>query len=210
MKTLLQRFSRWFNKRHDRVGRLWEQRFKSVVVEGGWDPLMGVAAYVDLNAVRAGIVTDPKDYRWCSYAEAIAGKAPARRGLGHLMIETRGGEDGRLDWRSLAREYRKLLFGVDEARSAPEGKPKRQGFSCETVDQARREEGDLSIATRLRCRIRYFSDGVVIGSQAFVNAFFEAKREYFGPKRRDGARKLRGGDWGEIRALRDLRKGVQG
>ena len=48
MKTLLQRFTQWFNKRHDRVGRLWESRFRSVLVEGAWEPLMRVAAYVDL------------------------------------------------------------------------------------------------------------------------------------------------------------------
>jgi putative transposase len=71
MKTLKQRFTMWFNRRHGRVGTLWESRFKSVLVEGEVETLTKVAAYVDLNAVRAGMVTDPKDYRWCGYAEVL-------------------------------------------------------------------------------------------------------------------------------------------
>jgi putative transposase len=32
-----------------------------------------IAAYIDLNAVRAGLVVDPKDYRFCGYGEAMGG-----------------------------------------------------------------------------------------------------------------------------------------
>ena len=81
MKTLKQKFTLWFNRTHGRVGTLWESRFKSVVVEGSWQSLLKVAAYVDLNAVRAGLADDPKDYRWCGYAEAVGGDVRARRGL---------------------------------------------------------------------------------------------------------------------------------
>lgn len=211
MKTLLQRFTTWFNKRHERVGRLWEQRFKSVVIEGGWDPLMSVAAYVDLNAVRAGIVQDPKDYRWCGYAEAVAGKKEARRGLGHLMQEEAlrdPANPAMPNWRQVGREYRKLLFGIGEERPSADGEKGRKGMKAVEVAKVQSEGGRLSMAALLRCRVRYFSDGVVIGSKAFVNAFFEAKRDYFGERRQDGARKLRGGDWRELRSLRDLRKGM--
>jgi hypothetical protein len=51
---------------------------------------------------------------------------------------------------------------------------------------------DLGMATMLRCRVRYFTDGAVIGSKAFVNEVFAGARERFSPRRRDGARKLRG------------------
>jgi putative transposase len=44
----------------------------------------------------------------------------------------------------------------------------------------------------LRCRIRYFTDGAVIGSRNFINETFDQARERFGPKRKTGARKLRG------------------
>jgi hypothetical protein len=63
----------------------------------------------------------------------------------------------------------------------------------------------------LYCRIRYFTDGAVIGSKAFVNEAFASARDRFGPKRKDGARKLKGGATPANRALwtlRDLRKGI--
>jgi hypothetical protein len=48
------------------------------------------------------------------------------------------------------------------------------------------------MATMLRCRVRYFTDGAVIGSKAFVNEAFAGARERFSPRRKDGARQLRG------------------
>ncbi|WPJ94655.1 transposase [Coraliomargarita algicola] len=72
MKAVKQRFSVWFNRNHKRYGTLWADRFKSVLVEGHGNPLQTMAAYIDLNPVRAGLVEDPKDYRFCGYAEAVA------------------------------------------------------------------------------------------------------------------------------------------
>jgi hypothetical protein len=70
---------------------------------------------------------------------------------------------------------------------------------------------DLGMAKMLRCRIRYFTDGAVIGSKEFVNEAFANARERFGAKRKDGARKLRGAASpasSVLWALRDLRKGI--
>jgi hypothetical protein len=61
MKTLKQRFTQWFNGRHNRKGTLWEDRFRSVLVEGKGPALKAMAAYIDLNPVRANICDDPKD-----------------------------------------------------------------------------------------------------------------------------------------------------
>ena len=60
MRVLKQRFSQWCNGRHNRKGTLWEERFRSVLVEAG-STLRTVALYIDLNPVRAGMVNDPKD-----------------------------------------------------------------------------------------------------------------------------------------------------
>ncbi len=93
MKTLKQRFSIWYNRNHDnRLGTLWMDRFKSVLVEGKGNPLQTMAAYIDLNPVRAGLVEDPKDYRWCGYAEAVAGNLKAQRGLGVVWARYASGE----------------------------------------------------------------------------------------------------------------------
>ncbi len=84
MKVLKQRFTQWFNGRHNRRGTLWEDRFKSVLVEGKGQALKTIAAYIDLNPVRAKICEDPKEYRWCSYAEAVAGGKLAKEGYAFL------------------------------------------------------------------------------------------------------------------------------
>jgi hypothetical protein len=63
----------------------------------------------------------------------------------------------------------------------------------------------------LRRRVRYFCDGAVLGTAAFVNGVFEReqqRRNRFGQKRTTGARRMRGADWGELRVLRDLQKDV--
>jgi hypothetical protein len=63
----------------------------------------------------------------------------------------------------------------------------------------------------LRHRVRYFTDGAVIGSRAFVNEAFAGARERFGPRRKDGARALRGAGAaakGVLWSVRDLRAWV--
>ena len=103
MKTLKQRFTIWFNHTHDRYGTLWAERFKSTVVEGREAALRVTAAYIDLNPVRAGIVEDPKDYRWSGYGDAVGGSTEAREGI---VEAVRGTYDGSLNWRKASREYR--------------------------------------------------------------------------------------------------------
>jgi putative transposase len=68
MKTLVQRFTQWFNRTHQRTGNLWEDAFRSVIVEDGL-AAKTMSAYIDLNPVRAGKVRNPEDYRWSSYGE---------------------------------------------------------------------------------------------------------------------------------------------
>jgi hypothetical protein len=70
-----------YNGRHGRTGTLWEDRFKSVLVENSESAKAAVAAYIDLNPVRAKIAADPKDYRWSGYGEACGGGKQARAGL---------------------------------------------------------------------------------------------------------------------------------
>ena len=195
MKTLKQKFTGWFNREHERVGTLWESRFKSIVVEGSWASLLRVAAYIDLNAVRAGLVEDPKDYRWCSYSEAVAGDRVARKGLAIALSEVKPDAD----WRYVGTRYRKIIFGIGEAR------PDRHGISREEVAKVWRDGGNLSMAQLLRCRLRYMSDGLAIGSASFVEKVFQSKREIFSERRTSGARRMRGGNWGELRCARALR-----
>ena len=58
-------FTRYYNKRHNRRGYFWGDRFKSVIVENG-ETLINCLAYIDLNPLRAGLVKRPEEYRWNS------------------------------------------------------------------------------------------------------------------------------------------------
>jgi len=221
MKGLLIRFTRWFNRTHSRTGTLWEERFKSVIVESGVASRT-MAAYIDLNPVRAGMVKDPADYRWSSYGEAIGGGEKgngkkAREGLvrAYLCDQGVGFEAGK--WQEVSRLYRRLMgltLGKKTGRAEVSKSSKGLGQTTKnTAEMLESEDNetvlkDLGMAKMLRCRIRYFTDGAVIGSKEFVNEAFASARERFGPKRKDGARTMKGsasGAKGLLWSARDLR-----
>ena len=204
VKTLKQRYSMSYNARHQRSGTLWEERFKSVLVENGESAKAAVAAYIDLNPVRAKIVEDPKDYRWNGYGEACGGNKAAREGL-MAVHESRHFEQAGA-WRHASARYRVLLYAEgEERRAAYGGHVVRKGIASAEVDRVLESNGKLPLPEILRCRVRYFTDGMAIGGKAFVEQVFNDNRGLFGPKRKDGARKMRFGEWGDLRTARALR-----
>ena len=212
MKELKQRFTQWYNRRMGRKGTLWEERFKSVLVEGDEKALMTVAAYIDLNPVRAGMVERVEDYRWCGYASAVAGNRWAREGLGRILRHSPlvSGDDWEKDWEATAPLYRLWLYDQGETTDVEdeEGviRPARRGFSSAEVEAERRRHGKLPLRQVIRVRVRYFSDGAVLGGAAFVEKVFARHRERFGLKRRTGARPMQEADWEGLCVLRDLKR----
>lgn len=203
-KTFKQRLTEGYNRRHGRKGTLWEERFKSLLVEGQGQALLSVAAYVDLNAVRAGIVDDAKDYHFCGYGEAVAGKRIAREGLA-MAMHTAGQP---ADWKHACHKYREFLYMRGRQRGVDEnGQPLIRGcFSPEEVMDTLEQGGTLSLAELLRCRVRYFTDGAILGSRAYVDDAFARHRQFFGQSRKTGARSMRGGAvWGALVTARRLR-----
>jgi len=194
MRLLKQRFSIWYNHAHNRFGTLWAERFRSLLLEPYGRALATVAAYIDLNAVRARLVVDPKDYRFCGYAEAVAGRTEAQRGLAEVI--------GVTDWSEAQVVYRQLLFDTGSAA-------REQGASIPLValEKVLADGGRLPLGTVLRCRIRYFTDGAVLGSRAFVEEQLAVYRARTG--RREGTPICLlppVTDWGELAALRRLRR----
>ena len=218
MKTLLQRFTRWFNRTHSRSGTLWEERYKSVIVESGI-AARTMAAYIDLNPVRAGMVSDPAKYRWSSYGEAVGGGPKgngkkSRQGLVRACMSHHGAGFEAEKWKDVSRIYRRTL-GLTLGRKSGRAEVSKvmhqsQLNTAEMLESSFNETvlPDLKMAAMLRCRVRYFSDGAVIGSKAFVNQAFAAARERFTEKRKDGARRLKGNAKaaaGILWTVRDLR-----
>ena len=202
MKLLKQRFSVWFNRTHNRYGTLWAERFKSVLVEPQSKILETMAAYIDLNAVRAGLVSDPKDYRFCGYGEAVSGGSKAQSGLRAIFAgETMP------PWDQAQADYRLTLFGVGSGARPGEGT-----VSPAQLQKTVKAKGRLPRATVLRCRIRHFTDGAVIGTQAFVAEHLAAYRARTGRRRSSPPKPLPaftdwGGDFATLRGLRRLALG---
>ncbi len=65
-------YAQWFNKKYKNVGHLWQDRFKSFIVEKN-QYLINCINYIELNPMRAGIIKDPIEYRWSSYKARLTG-----------------------------------------------------------------------------------------------------------------------------------------
>jgi putative transposase len=66
MQAVGRRYVRYFNDTQQRTGTLWEGRYKSTLIQTD-RYLLACMAYIDLNPVRAGLVSGPQDYPWSSY-----------------------------------------------------------------------------------------------------------------------------------------------
>ena len=209
MKGVKQRFSVWYNRSHKRFGTLWAERFKSVLVEGAGNPLQTMAAYIDLNPVRAGLVEDSKDYRFCGYAEAVAGVDDARAGLFFVWADSIGAFSTTRDSYLLAlTAHRSLLFGKGASPWTHRGKLIDRKQALRVLEE---EQGELSKAVLLRCRVRYFTDGAILGSAEFVRGFTSAWQVERGRKHPPKVDMLRGGaSWGDLAVIQGLRRQVIG
>src|ERR1043166_9032286 len=70
MRQLNGVYTQCYNRRHGRVGHLFQGRFKAVLVQRNRH-LLEVVRYIVLNPVEARIVTRPQDYRWSSYRATV-------------------------------------------------------------------------------------------------------------------------------------------
>jgi len=66
MRQLNGIYGQYFNRRHTRVGHLFQGRFKSLLIEKE-SYLLEVSRYIILNPVRAGLIDEPVDWKWSSY-----------------------------------------------------------------------------------------------------------------------------------------------
>ena len=167
MHVLKMRFTLWYRSHHEgHMGTLWDNRFSSTLVEGGGS-LAAVAAYIDLNPVRAGMVTDPKDYAFSGYGAATAGNAIARQGLAGVYGDTNA------SYPKVLKAYRGLLYDRGAANLDPE-----------TVRKVLTDNEKPTLPQLLRCKNRAMSQGLAIGSKQFVASIFAAHRYAFSANRR--------------------------
>ena len=70
------------------------------------------------------------------------------------------------------------------------------------------QDGTLPRATVLRCRVRYFSDGVILGSSEYVRSFVETVQRERKRKRLPQVNLLRGAKWGDVAVIQSLRQQI--
>jgi len=139
-------FSMWYNVRNGRVGTLWEGRYHSTLMEhveeeervkqvglGGLAQV--IAAYIDLNPLRAGEVSDPEGNDWTGYGCAVRGDKAALYGLRLLWGEEAGDE------KELMGMHKCAVYEEGHEDKIPESGPKskRRGISGEKVLRVRQE-----------------------------------------------------------------------
>lgn len=161
VKELKQKFSVYYNKKAARKGTLWEERFKSVLVEGNENCLIHVASYIDLNPVRAGLSKLDDPYRWSSYGEAVSGGNLAQAALACIIAPHNRPDD----WQRVAKKYEEIL----RLRTA-------SGISQQRANS--RSQMEFSR------RIRSFSEGFVIGTRQFIETFYQEKIRWLDPARK--------------------------
>lgn len=84
MEQLQGRFARYSNLRHDRVGHLFQGRFRDVYIESDIH-LLTALCYIFMNPVTAGLVRSLDDYPWSSYAVTVGRKSlPSYLSIGWL------------------------------------------------------------------------------------------------------------------------------
>ncbi len=172
VQELKQTFSRRYNKRHERKGYLWGDRFKAVVTEKQGDAEITQAAYIDLNPIRAKMVRRPEDYRWSSAGLKVRSPRRAKRLLTALQHPElrRCGEA----W------YR--MFTYCAGAKPKEGK--RGSLSKADAAACVSRAGELGLIARLAYRCRNLSEGVAVGRAEFVAGVQERHgRKHIRPRR---------------------------
>lgn len=181
VQELKQGFSRWYNKKHNRKGCLWRERFKGVLVYHGLGELI-CSAYIDLNPIRAGVTDLPEEYNWSSLGIRLKSPVMSRKFLYPInyvdaletSVENKFSDDRHytsLPFMTVSQEmrgiewYRQFVY----ASGGIEIKGKAH-LPQNIVEEVLQCNGYLGIRGRLCYRIRNISGGIALGGYATIEA----------------------------------------
>jgi REP-associated tyrosine transposase len=170
MRAFQQRFTVVFNQTYDRHGRLWSDRFKSVILEKNHS-LEACVVYVELNPVRAGLVEDPADYRFTTWGRYCgSGRHMFHDNfVKHLKKDIMTEDTSTWNDAEVFAYFRSELTRIVVAET---GASSEEIYAEKTA--ARRKE---SMQIRYLRRTRHFSDGAIIGSKLFIREMAEKFRD---------------------------------
>lgn len=116
MQDLGRKYVRYFNRRYQRTGTLWEGRYKSSLIDSE-TYLLSCMRYIELNPVRAGMAREPGDYPWSSHKTNAHGKNDSLITPHPIFLDLGMGPDTRpLAYRKLFGKPldERLLFAIRE------------------------------------------------------------------------------------------------
>jgi REP element-mobilizing transposase RayT len=172
-------FARYYNKRHNRRGYFWGDRFKSVIVDKG-ETLINCLAYIDLNPLRAGLVERPEEYRWNSLGYHLQTENKDQFLSTDFGLEEFNpppadrcleGEKERI------KRYRRYVYEAG-AIDRPD-KMQAKVINTKVAAKERKKDFEISRIDRFRYRTRYFTDSGIIGSKEFVAENYQRFRHLF-------------------------------
>jgi putative transposase len=178
-------FARFYNRRHNRRGYFWGDRFKSVIVENG-ETLINCLAYIDLNPLRAGMVKRPEDYRWNSLGYHIQTNnkdnfLSTDFGLKEFNVKSK---------KERIRRYRRYVYEAGALNKSEKGTVKV--IEDKVLEKERHREFELSRSDRFRYRTRYFTDSGIIGSKEFVSINYQRFKNLFHSKHEKKPKPIKG------------------
>ncbi len=162
MRNVQAAFARWYNRSYERRGRFWAERFKSVYL-GDMQAVLDCMLYVDLNPVRAGLVERPEEW---------AGSSIVLRELGKdNWLAPLAGFLGRREGKEALVEYRQRLY----YRGNVPTKVGQKAISREVLDEEIAR--GFVVGGLYRKRLRYFVDGLVVGTEGLIRDQLASLRE---------------------------------
>jgi REP element-mobilizing transposase RayT len=187
MREIKVGFARFYNRRHNRRGYFWGDRFKSVIVENG-GTLINCLAYIDLNPLRAGLVERPEQYRWNSLGYHVQTNnqdnfLSTDFGLKEFNVKSQ---------KERIRRYRQYVYEAGSINPPEAGSTNIIGGKV--FEKERSREFELSKSDRFRYRTRYFTDSGIIGSKEFVSTNYQRFKNLFYSKHEKKPKPINGLD----------------
>src|SRR3972149_3872162 len=119
MKGINLSYAQHYKRKYKHIGHFWQDRYKSIIISKD-DYLLACGSYVELNPVRAGIVKDPRDYKWSSYNAYAYGKGDS------LVDEHLIYKDLSKDETQRRKKYREFVKGMLKDKNAMMGEMERR------------------------------------------------------------------------------------
>jgi REP element-mobilizing transposase RayT len=185
MREIKVNFARFYNRRHNRRGYFWGDRFKSVIVENG-ETLINCLAYIDLNPLRAGLVERPEQYRWNSLGYHVQTNnrdnfLSTDFGLKEFNVKSQ---------KERIRRYRRYVYKAGSLNKPEKGNVKV--IEDRVLEKERSRAFELSKSDRFRYRTRYFTDSGIIGSKEFVSVNYQRFKNLFESKHEKKPKPIKG------------------